>query len=351
MPAWLSDNLITIVDGVAFGVLLFTIAVGLSLVFGIMDVLNLAHGALYLVGAYLAVRFAGDGQAGIGAFLARRAGRGRGGRGRRGRAGRADPAAGRRGHLDQALLTLGVALIVGDLLSARFGNDVQSVPPPAFLAGSVSLAGHAYPSYRLAVIVAGLALAAARLAAGRAEPGRGAGPGDGRRRHDGPGHRASTPDGWWWPCSPSGWCWPACGGVLGAPVYGAYPGLDERVLILALVVVVLGGLGSVRGALLGALVIGQVEVAGGVAAAPVRQLPALRDAGPGPAAAAPRPARAGRGGPADARVSHRRPRRPRAPARAPAAARAGHGAGRRRGSCWCCWPGAAAGVVRTWPTC
>ena len=69
MPAWLSDNLITIVDGVAFGVLLFTIAVGLSLVFGIMDVLNLAHGALYLVGAYLAVRFAGDGQAGIGAFL------------------------------------------------------------------------------------------------------------------------------------------------------------------------------------------------------------------------------------------------------------------------------------------
>ena len=69
MPAWLSDNLITVVDGVAFGVLLFTIAVGLSLVFGTMDVLNLAHGALYLVGAYLAVRFAGDGQATLGAFL------------------------------------------------------------------------------------------------------------------------------------------------------------------------------------------------------------------------------------------------------------------------------------------
>ena len=52
-----------------------------------------------------------------------------------------------------------MALIIGDLLSARFGNDVQSVPPPAFLAGSVSLAGQEYPSYRLAVIVAGLALA------------------------------------------------------------------------------------------------------------------------------------------------------------------------------------------------
>jgi ABC-type branched-subunit amino acid transport system permease subunit len=66
VPAWLDANLITIVDGVAFGVLLFTIAVGLSLVFGIMDVLNLAHGALYLVGAYLAVRFAGDGSATLG---------------------------------------------------------------------------------------------------------------------------------------------------------------------------------------------------------------------------------------------------------------------------------------------
>ncbi len=69
MPAWLGDNLVTVVDGVAFGVLLFTIAVGLSLVFGIMDVLNLAHGALYLAGAYLAVRFVGDGQATLGAFV------------------------------------------------------------------------------------------------------------------------------------------------------------------------------------------------------------------------------------------------------------------------------------------
>jgi branched-chain amino acid transport system permease protein len=69
VPAWLGDNLVTVVDGVAFGVLLFTIAVGLSLVFGVMDVLNLAHGALYLAGAYLAVRFVGDGQATIGGYL------------------------------------------------------------------------------------------------------------------------------------------------------------------------------------------------------------------------------------------------------------------------------------------
>jgi branched-chain amino acid transport system permease protein len=159
VPAWLGDNLVTVVDGVAFGVLLFTIAVGLSLVFGVMDVLNLAHGALYLAGAYLAVRFVGDGQATIGGYLlaglaAVAVGAGAGA----GLALLTRPLAGR-GHLDQALLTLGVALIVGDLLSARFGNDVQSVPPPRFLAGGVAIAGREYPSYRLAVIAAGLVLA------------------------------------------------------------------------------------------------------------------------------------------------------------------------------------------------
>jgi branched-chain amino acid transport system permease protein len=261
VPAWLSDNLITIVDGVAFGVLLFTIAVGLSLVFGIMDVLNLAHGALYLVGAYVAVRFAGDGQAGIGAFLlAGLAAVAVGAAAGAGLAVLTRPLA-RRGHLDQALLTLGVALIVGDLLSARFGNDVQSVPPPAFLAGSVSLAGHDYPSYRLAVIVAGLALAVLvwllveRSRAGTLVRATVA---------DAPMVRALGVDTGRLVVAvfAFGVVLACLGGVLGAPVLGAYPGLDERVLILGLVVVVLGGLGSVSGAFLGAMVIGQVEVLG-----------------------------------------------------------------------------------------
>jgi branched-chain amino acid transport system permease protein len=261
VPAWLGDNLVTIVDGVAFGVLLFTIAVGLSLVFGIMDVLNLAHGALYLVGAYLAVQFVGDGQAGPGAYLlAGLAAVAVGAAAGAGLAALTRPLAGR-GHLDQALLTLGVALVVGDLLSARFGNDVQSVAPPAFLAGSVSLAGRTYPSYRLAVIVAGLLLAVAVFLLIE-------------RSRFGALVRATVAD------APMvramgvdtgrlvvavfafGVVLACLGGVLGAPVLGAYPGLDERVLILGLVVVVLGGLGSVSGAFLGAMVIGQVEVLG-----------------------------------------------------------------------------------------
>jgi len=261
MTAVLGDNLITIVDGVAFGVLLFTIAVGLSLVFGIMDVLNLAHGALYLVGAYLAVQFAGDGQAGVGGFLvAGLAATVVGAAAGAGLAVMTRPLA-RRGHLDQALLTLGVALIVGDLLSARYGNDVQSVPPPRFLAGSVSLAGRDYPSYRLAVIVAGLLLAViVYLLVERSRVGALVR----ATVADAPMVRAMGVDtgrlvvvvfafGVVLAC---------LGGVLGAPVLGAYPGLDERALILGLVVVVLGGLGSVGGAFLGAMVIGQVEVLG-----------------------------------------------------------------------------------------
>ena len=261
MPSWVGDNLVTIVDGVAFGVLLFTIAVGLSLVFGIMDVLNLAHGALYLVGAYLAVLFAGDGQAGPAAFVAAGlvavvVGAAAGA----GLAVMTRPLAGR-GHLDQALLTLGVALIVGDLLSARFGNDVQSVPPPRFLAGSVSLAGRDYPSYRLAVIVVGLLLAGVvYLLIDRSRVGALVR----ATVADAPMVRAMGVDTGRLVVAvfAFGVVLACLGGVLGAPVLGAYPGLDERVLILGLVVVVLGGLGSVGGAFLGALVIGQVEVLG-----------------------------------------------------------------------------------------
>lgn len=261
MPAWLGDNLVTVVDGVAFGVLLFTIAVGLSLVFGIMDVLNLAHGALYLAGAYLAVHFVGDGQATLGAFaLAGLAAVAVGAGAGAGLALLTRPLAAR-GHLDQALLTLGVALIVGDLLSARFGNDVQSVPPPQFLAGSVAIGGREYPSYRLAVIAAGLALALVvyllveRTRAGALVRATVA---------DAPMVRALGVDtGRLMVATFAAGVVLAClGGVLGAPVLGAYPGLDERVLILGLVVVVLGGLGSVPGAFLGAMVIGQVEVLG-----------------------------------------------------------------------------------------
>jgi branched-chain amino acid transport system permease protein len=261
VPGSLDTHFITAVDGVAFGVLLFTIALGLSLIFGVMDILNLAHGALYLGGAYIAVSLLGVGGgslaglalAGVLALVAGAA------------SGSAlalltRPVA-RRGHLDQALLTLGIAFIAADIYSELYGNDVKSVDAPAALGGTLRLAGSDYPVYRLFVIGIGLALAlgawfvvertrtGALVRAAVADPGMVRALGVNTTR-------LITA------VLAAGSALAAFGGVLGAPVLSAAPGLDVRVLILGLVVVVIGGLGSVSGAAVGALLIGQVETLG-----------------------------------------------------------------------------------------
>jgi branched-subunit amino acid ABC-type transport system permease component len=257
---WVTTNFVTILDGVAFGLLLFTIAIGLSLILGVLDVLNLAHGALYLAGAYIAVQFF-TGRVSIWMFLlalvfAAVFGAGAG----VGLEVMMRPLA-RRGHLDQALASLGVALVVADLISAFYGNDVHTVPPPGILSGSPQIGGLTYPVYRLVVILIGLTLAIVvyqvvertRLGAlARATV------------IDAPMVRAMGVD-----TRPFvagifafGTALACVGGVLGAPILGAHPGLDQYVLILGLVVVVVGGVGSVLGTLAGALVIGQVEVLG-----------------------------------------------------------------------------------------
>lgn len=260
MTGWLAANLISVLNGLAIGALLFILAVGLSLVFGMMDVLNLAHGALFVTGAYVAAALAAGGPS-WGAFL-----------GALGLAAVIGLLAGgvlsamteplrRRSHLDQALLTLGVALIVAEVLQIAFGDDPLAVPAPPGLDGSVSLAGAAYPTYRLVIIGVGAVLAVAihvvveRTTLGAlvratvADRDMVAAIGVDNRRVKvavfALGSLLAT-----------------VAGVLGGPVYGASVGLDSTVLILALVVVVIGGLGAVRGALVGALVIGQIESLG-----------------------------------------------------------------------------------------
>ena len=259
--SWIAGNLITVVDGLAFGVLLFVIALGLSLVFGVMDVLNLAHGALYLIGAYVAASMVGGGTMTLIAFVgAAVLAAVIGGMAGWGLSAMVRPIAGR-GHLDQALLTLGVALVVTDLISMRFGNDVRTVPAPQGLTGSASLLGESYPVYRLVVIVVGAALAVGALLLVE-------------RTRVGSLVRAAVVDAEMVRALgvdtsklvagvfAAGAALAAFGGVMGAPILSAYPGLDDRVLLLGLVVVVLGGLGSVSGALVGALIIGQIEVLG-----------------------------------------------------------------------------------------
>jgi branched-chain amino acid transport system permease protein len=260
MPAWLDTHLVSLLNGLAIGFLLFILAVGLSLVFGMMDVLNLAHGVLFLTGSYLAWWIAGANPSWPGFFGALAA------------AALVGATSGavlsfgterlaRRSHLDQALLTLGVALIAAEVLSALFGDDVHAVNPPPGLDRSVMLLGSAYPVYRLSLIGVGLVLAGAvhwivertslgalvRATVADRQMVSAIGYDDRRVKAVVFGFGALLA---------------AVAGVLGAPIYGARPGLDATILIMALVVVVIGGLGSVRGALVGALIIGQIETLG-----------------------------------------------------------------------------------------
>jgi len=170
------------------------------------------------------------------------------------------PLAGR-GHLDQALLTLGVAFVVADLLFAYFGSEVLPTRPPGSLRDSTSLLGHSYPVYRLVFIAVagGLAIlvyllfersslgALVRATVADRDMVRAMGV-DTRKVMFG--------------VFAFGAALAALGGVLGAPILAPGPGVDENVLVLSLVVVVIGGLGSVRGALLGGLLIGQVQTLG-----------------------------------------------------------------------------------------
>jgi branched-chain amino acid transport system permease protein len=258
LASWLTANTSTILNGLALAAALFVIAVGLSLVFGTMDVLNLAHGAVSLAGAYVGVAMLG-GQVSTVRFLA------------------AVLAAAAIGlaigillaamtssidnHLRQALLTLGVALIAGDLLREIFGAEVQSVSPPQALAGTVQILGGPYPVYRLLMVAVGMAVALAlyvlleRTRAGAVVRATVAD----RAMVEAIGIRTRLVLG---AVFGAGAALAAVGGLLAAPVLGAQPGLDRTVLLLALVVVVIGGLGSVRGALLGALLVGQVQTLG-----------------------------------------------------------------------------------------
>ena len=258
---WITRNFITMVDGVTLGLLLFTIAIGLSLIVGVLNVLNLAHGALYLVGTYIAVQFLAGSDVPLWTYLAVLAmaaaiGMGAG----VGLAVMMRPLAGR-GHLEQALLTLGVAFVITDLLSARYSDTVYSVSPPNALRGSISFIGFVYPTYRLVVVVVGLVLAlAVYVLVDRTRIGalaRATVIDEQMVRAMGVDTRPFVAG-----VFAFGSALACVGGLMGAPILGAYRGLDEYMLILGLVVVVVGGLHSVGGALVGALLIGQAQVLG-----------------------------------------------------------------------------------------
>jgi branched-chain amino acid transport system permease protein len=255
MEYWLAQAL----NGVAFGMLLFLLASGLSLIFGTMRVLNLAHGSFYLVGGYvaltvsrktgsflLAVLAAAAVVAVLGILIERML----------------LPAV-RHDELAQVLLTFGLLLIGSDVALLIWGGKPEFIAKPAAFAETWQLGRFSIPSYRLLLIVVGLAVAAGlwfliertRLGAMlRAAV-------DDMDMARALGVRAGVV---YTTVFGLGAFLAGLGGVLGGPITGAYPGIDLEVLVLAFVVVIIGGLGSLGGTLAAALVVGVVDTFGKV---------------------------------------------------------------------------------------
>jgi branched-chain amino acid transport system permease protein len=246
--------LVQTLNGLSFGALLFLLASGFTLIFGLLRIVNLSHGALYLAGGYaavvtlsatgnylLALAAAGLAVGVIGVAVERallRRVRGR--------------------ELPEVLLTIGVAFVLADLCLALFGGEPRKVAAPPALAGSVEIAGLAYPGFRLfvlAVAVAvgvGLALLHARTKIGaivRAGV-------DDREVVTALGiniDRVFTG------MFVVGSMLAGVAGAIGGTLLTVLPGADTEILLFALVVVIIGGLGSIRGAAVGSVLVGLVD--------------------------------------------------------------------------------------------
>ncbi|WP_405762121.1 ABC transporter permease [Streptomyces sp. NBC_01420] len=254
----LDAHLVPAVDGVAYGLLLFVVAAGLSLAFGTAGVLNLSHGMLYAIGAYTGAELSDGTWGGLALGLA--AGTAAAALAGAGLSAATVPLA-RRGHLAQALLTFGIALVGGDLLIQFFGADELPVRVPGALDSSVHLLGHRYPAYRLCFIAMAVALAAfgtwvlTRTRVGAAV----------RASADDPQMLAATghnPRAVHTGVLAAAGALAGAAGVLGAPIIGPGPGTSENVLMLSLVVVVLGGLRSLWATLAAAVAVGEVQTLG-----------------------------------------------------------------------------------------
>ena len=255
MPA---DLFAQALNGLAYGVLLFLLSVGLTLIFGMLDVVNLAHGSFYMLGAYsgltliavtgnfwLALLAAPLAVGLIGMLIERTCLR---------------PLY-RRGALDQVLLTFGLIYLFEDLVKWIWGGRIRSIPPPDLFSGSISVLGAIIPSYRLFVIVFGLTIAVLLwLLIERTRLGAviRAGVFDAEMT----GGLGINIKFVFTAVFAFGAALGGLSGVIAGPIQSAYPAMGVTILIPALIVVVVGGLGSLKGSLVGSLVIGQAETFG-----------------------------------------------------------------------------------------
>jgi branched-chain amino acid transport system permease protein len=243
-----------ILNALSLGALLFLIAAGLSMIFGLMRIINVAHGSFYMLGTYvtlellrllhnqflaslLAAALMGVLGAALQRLLIERV---------------------RTDSLRQILLTFGFLLVVSDFSLIIWHGTPAILPTPAFLAGSVHLAASNYPLYRLFVIAVGLLLAFAL---------------DWMQTHTRLGAmiRAGADDLEMLSCMSINVRWlfiwvfalgtalAGVGGALGGVFLGVYPGVDLEIGILAFVVVIVGGLGSIRGTLAASMLVGFID--------------------------------------------------------------------------------------------
>ncbi|MEH3147327.1 MAG: branched-chain amino acid ABC transporter permease [Methylobacterium frigidaeris] len=251
--------LLQALNGLQLGILLFLVAAGLTLIFGVMDLINLAHGALYMVGAYLAATFTAltdsfllglalalPATLAVGLVLELLVFRHLYGR----------------DHLEQVLATFGLILILNEGVRIVWGSAPMSVPVPEFLSGSVPLVGTLlYPAYRLAIIAAGLATALGlHLLVNHTRLGMLLRAG----ASNGPMVSALGVDirRLFLAVFGLGAMLAGFAGAMVAPILSVDPGMGDSVLILTFVVIVIGGVGSVRGAFVAALLVGLADTLG-----------------------------------------------------------------------------------------
>lgn len=251
--------LILCLNGLQYGMLLFLIAAGLTLVFGVMGFINLAHGVQYMVGAYLAFFFL---QLTGNFFLAVVLSMG------------AALVIGllleffifrhlyTRTHLDQVLATFGIIIFLNELAKVLFGPATLTIAPPEFLSGSIQLTETLrYPVYRFVTIFAGLAVAVVLfftvsytrtgmlIRAGATTPEIVSALGVNIQRLFmivfGVGAMLA-----------------GFAGVIAAPIFAIEPGMGDNILIVAFVVIIIGGVGSIGGAFAAALLVGLIDTLG-----------------------------------------------------------------------------------------
>jgi branched-chain amino acid transport system permease protein len=247
-----------LLNGLVYGVLLFLMAAGLSLIFGLMNVVSLAHGSFFMLGAFFGLSiFNFTGNFWLALVLA------------------PVPVAVlgvamelffmrplyARGHMDQVLLTFGFTFVFFDFVQSVWGRVILRLPPPPILQGATEIGVGVFATYRLFLIALGFAIAlllwlflersrlGAMVRAGVDDAAMAAGLG------------ANVPL-LFTGIFGAGVALAALGGVAAGPVLGLYPGMDTEILIPAFIVIVIGGMGSLRGAFVGSLLIGEADTFG-----------------------------------------------------------------------------------------